>query len=619
MKKLLLLSVLMFFTSLNSYSTDITWTGTAGDNKWHTPGNWSSNTVPTINDNVTIPSGTPVCKVIGFHSWDARASSLKNYGNLEFHGGKPGIFDFENYSQVTLLELANSDQVVKFSFTTSFKNFGTISSSDCCLSLTNSEMSFFNQGTINVLDFIAYVKDFYMEFGSNLISGYMYFPIIDIKCSNNFRNSGKIKVADNITTEGITIDISAKNIYNYNEILAGNSRDENGGDVNLTATEKICNIGGAAQVIAGNSVNGRDGKVKSKAKKIVNNGKFSSGTSTLEKPLSIPFNSYESLKNSNVSDSRVIYFGNMFLAADSIFIQGDSAKLEADTLIIIFDYLKISDLTGYDHIYCDELIVFRCTRNAVFDLSQNNASGIIFVGEPNARIDIYCDSIIPPSQGINYIFIPSPNVYPSDTTYTNGYISQEHVLDTAGASGTFKLTLQNNSTANKSFNYSISSTKGWVTTMAGATQTLAPFQFDSLMVNYTIPSTADTLIDTVTQVLYVPGVFRDTVYSYIQSSFGQSIGIKRNQTYVDDFHLYQNYPNPFNPTTSIRFDLKKSSHVKLIVYDILGREVALLVDEKLSYGGYTVEWLAKGFPSGVYFYKLITDEYVDVKKMVLLK
>ena len=87
----------------------------------------------------------------------------------------------------------------------------------------------------------------------------------------------------------------------------------------------------------------------------------------------------------------------------------------------------------------------------------------------------------------------------------------------------------------------------------------------------------------------------------------------------EGFSLYQNYPNPFNPKTNIRFDLRKSSHIKLIVYDILGREIATLVDEKLSVGSYEVDWDGSNFSSGVYFYKLVTDGFVDVRKMVLLK
>lgn len=90
-----------------------------------------------------------------------------------------------------------------------------------------------------------------------------------------------------------------------------------------------------------------------------------------------------------------------------------------------------------------------------------------------------------------------------------------------------------------------------------------------------------------------------------------------------EYRLYTNYPNPFNPVTQIRFDIPKASFTKLTIYDILGREVATLVNEKLSPGTYEVEWSATGggtnYPSGVYFYKLETNEYRETRKLVLLK
>jgi photosystem II stability/assembly factor-like uncharacterized protein len=90
------------------------------------------------------------------------------------------------------------------------------------------------------------------------------------------------------------------------------------------------------------------------------------------------------------------------------------------------------------------------------------------------------------------------------------------------------------------------------------------------------------------------------------------------------FSLEQNYPNPFNPTTNIRFDLPKSGSVRLVVFDALGREVATLVNEKLQPGTYEVDWPApsgngSSFASGVYFYKLSASNFVDVKKMLMIK
>ncbi|HEY3252063.1 MAG TPA: S8/S53 family peptidase [Ignavibacteria bacterium] len=85
------------------------------------------------------------------------------------------------------------------------------------------------------------------------------------------------------------------------------------------------------------------------------------------------------------------------------------------------------------------------------------------------------------------------------------------------------------------------------------------------------------------------------------------------------FKLYENYPNPFNPTTKIKFDLPKTGITKLAVYDILGREVASLVNEELKAGKYEINFNAGNFSSGVYFYKIIAGEFVDTKKMLLVK
>ena len=91
-----------------------------------------------------------------------------------------------------------------------------------------------------------------------------------------------------------------------------------------------------------------------------------------------------------------------------------------------------------------------------------------------------------------------------------------------------------------------------------------------------------------------------------------------------NYELYQNYPNPFNPTTKIRFDIpsnlkRETSNVRMIIYDILGREAAVLVNESLKPGTYEAEWNASNYPSGVYYYKLQTEDYTEAKKMILVK
>jgi type IX secretion system substrate protein len=98
------------------------------------------------------------------------------------------------------------------------------------------------------------------------------------------------------------------------------------------------------------------------------------------------------------------------------------------------------------------------------------------------------------------------------------------------------------------------------------------------------------------------------------------IGIENGgTTFPQEFSLSQNYPNPFNPVTVINYQLPKSSNVKLSVYDALGQNVSVLVNESQRAGNHAIEWNAGDFPSGVYFYRLDAGSFVSSKKMILIK
>lgn len=87
----------------------------------------------------------------------------------------------------------------------------------------------------------------------------------------------------------------------------------------------------------------------------------------------------------------------------------------------------------------------------------------------------------------------------------------------------------------------------------------------------------------------------------------------------DRYELAQNYPNPFNPTTSIKYSIPDAGIVKLIVYDALGREVARLVNGNVNAGSHTVDFNAAGLSSGIYFYRLTSGDFTDIKKMMIVK
>jgi hypothetical protein len=103
--------------------------------------------------------------------------------------------------------------------------------------------------------------------------------------------------------------------------------------------------------------------------------------------------------------------------------------------------------------------------------------------------------------------------------------------------------------------------------------------------------------------------------------YGNPIGISQSNTeHPSEYKLGQNYPNPFNPSTNINFSIPASSKVSLKVYDAIGKEVSVLVNELKSAGNYTVDFTAgSGLNSGIYFYTLIAGEFTMTKKLMLLK
>jgi len=98
------------------------------------------------------------------------------------------------------------------------------------------------------------------------------------------------------------------------------------------------------------------------------------------------------------------------------------------------------------------------------------------------------------------------------------------------------------------------------------------------------------------------------------------LGITTNGSIIPKvFKLYNNYPNPFNPSTTIKFDIPKSSDVKLVLYNALGQEVLTLINSHFEPGAYSFEWNATNFSSGIYFYKMSAGIFTDIHKMVLIK
>lgn len=113
------------------------------------------------------------------------------------------------------------------------------------------------------------------------------------------------------------------------------------------------------------------------------------------------------------------------------------------------------------------------------------------------------------------------------------------------------------------------------------------------------------------------GTYNNSIW---RRDYNDIIGISKISSEIpSSYSLKQNYPNPFNPLTKIRYSIPQNTIVKLKIFDIIGKEVETLVNEKQNPGTYEVSFDASKYPSGIYFYKLETENYSEIKKMVLIK
>lgn len=117
------------------------------------------------------------------------------------------------------------------------------------------------------------------------------------------------------------------------------------------------------------------------------------------------------------------------------------------------------------------------------------------------------------------------------------------------------------------------------------------------------------------------GTFRNptvrTTLDFVATTIPTSV--EDENAAVDNYYLAQNYPNPFNPSTKINFGLKKAGNVEITVYNILGNKISTLVNGVKSAGNHSVAFNASNLSSGIYFYKIVTNEFVQTKKMILEK
>ncbi|HEX2787246.1 MAG TPA: T9SS type A sorting domain-containing protein [Ignavibacteria bacterium] len=142
------------------------------------------------------------------------------------------------------------------------------------------------------------------------------------------------------------------------------------------------------------------------------------------------------------------------------------------------------------------------------------------------------------------------------------------------------------------------------------------FALPAFVVTSGLSNPADIYVNRWTDTLAIPNAGNNTL-GLVQLTIPTSISDP--VTKVESFELKQNYPNPFNPISNIEFSISNFGFTQLKIYNDLGKEVAVLVNEELPVGNYKVQWSAENLPSGIYYYTLSTKDFSETKKMILVK
>ncbi len=567
--------------AISTIAETATFNNAGGDGKWDNPQNWDTGRVPNINDDAVIPEG---------HDVEGPSGKLTHVGSLTNAGtitlGTTDIHTSTIFtSQVTNTGTMNLNMNANFELT-GLNNSGTMNVSSNTFSGSSGEpCSIINSGTIvgNEGEFNISNADIVSNIGSIDVTS------VSAKDVDTFLNQ-----PDGEITTLLEINVNANTFGNSGSMNSGSSISiisgfaYNNGVIHGTNEVAIFTLNDYLRKGGLSKITSQNGRVSLIGKKGDMTGYTAAGSS----------NKKQSILSENA--------GLLEIAVDTNWVVSDSTKMEGNIIRFIFDYLEFIVIDSLKSIYADSKIEFYGTSGSTLNFQSNYSPDIFWVED--GSIEIHSDNIIPPTQGLDFLFHPDPVTGPSDTTFTSTFIEGKRVSDSTGSSGVFKVLTKNNSTGHRTFNYEISSVLGWATTTTGTTQLQAPFHLDSLMIDYSIPWNGDTLVDTVMVILSIPGEYADTAYSYIRSYPGFTVGIEEPHMVADGLQLNVS-PNPFSGKTSI----KSNKDAQITITDINGR----MIDKFSIMADCEQYWVPPtGVRSGLYLIS-VTDKVSVITQKVL--
>jgi len=565
---------------------DKTWTG-AVDNNWNNPANWQGNTVPGSNDDVNIPSGTPNCEL---PSESVVCGSITNNGTLIGNNSTIQTNSFTNNANINFeSSLSITDKGAELNFENNANITGSENSEFGIFSTGDDEMSstINNNGTID-----SEMINIQANTINNNSNGSME-GNISVNCGGTIQNEGNLQGSSG--ESGGNILIMTSKLKNNGTIKGGDATSSGEGDGGSIIIACVNHEGNGSIIGGDGSENGGSGGhvMIGAAGDLLIWGLFSGGYS---------FGGWG--KDDPVA-------ADMYLTADTIIIDPNDQLISGGNIHITGKVIKILNIDNFAGLIGELGIEINTTADGYLDLSELHTESAVFAASGN--ISIYSDNIIEPSEGINFVMDPDPQVYGANTDIVGAFVSSGmHAYSAPAETGIIEIPIQNQSTTAQTLDYTFNSDLNWVSTTNGSSSLLEPFEMAILEIPFTIPGDIDErTTDLVNIAISIGGTELATGTAEITAIPDLIIGIIKSPSQYQKETL-QLYPNPATDGI-VHFDLNKKQIGDYSVYNEEGQEIQTgnLSNSK------TQSINVKQLHSGCYIIEIRTETQILKAKLIL--
>jgi len=567
---IVLLCMCLLFAFM-SFAETRTWSGGGAEGDWYDSANWAEGSAPTPNDDVVVPESAPPMTLPSDMTAEARSFTVN--GQINSGGGyiKTGNFTCNSSGSVSLSE--GGLTIVQQNDTNPLRmeNNGDISGTAGGFGVIGDGV-IANYGTIEAQRIGLQGNVVHNDSGASITS----IQNMEIKGNVDVRNDGNVSTTNDGGTSFITVKSANGSITNNGNIFTGDNSASVGsptGGVTISAKQNLNNTGNIST--GDNATFWGSGRITVFCKRLNNTGKMQPGDA-----------------NGDVGDieiwaKRRCHFydgqgliGGYFLGRDHdtlsslITVRSDTidvrTKIDTDYIINLSGNYINMDVESLFCVWGTYGVNFYNTPTGTLNFSDIEHEQVIAAGWGN--INLYSNNVIPPAiLTLDDIFVPSYSILPPVTDNSYGFIMVEEAIDWGGESGNIQIWAANMSLSDKTLNYTVSSSRGWLTTTTGSFPSIEPFGDDSLDIPYTIPlGTVEGTIDTITAILTIAPDFADTSIATI-FCLAESLvlGIDGDDIPTPDAFEISAYPNPFNSAISI----SAPDNTVVEVFDIEGRKI----------------------------------------------